>query len=92
MEIPGLVQPVARAFDFVEAEVRAQLGDLSKQKKADVIRLLEGYEPTIFETRGMPRLAPHRQWMEVEGARPVAGRPYPVAPQQIGRASCRERV
>ena len=54
MEIPGLVPPVARAFDFVEAEVRAQLGDLSKQKKADVIWLLEGYEPTIFETRGMP--------------------------------------
>ena len=54
MEIPGLVQPVAREFDFVEAEMQAQLGDLSKQKKADVIWLLEGYEPTIFETRGMP--------------------------------------
>jgi len=51
MEIPGLVPPVARAFDFVEAEVQAQLGDLSKQKQADIIRLLEGYEPTVFETR-----------------------------------------
>jgi len=87
MEIPGLVPPVARAFDFVEAEVRAQLGDLSKQKQADIIRLLESYEPTVFETRDMPQLAPHRQWdldiMEVEGARPVAGRPYPVAPQHL---------
>jgi len=87
MEIPGLVPPVARAFDFVEAEVRAQLGDLSKQKQVDIIRLLEDYEPTVFETRNMPRLAPHRQWdldiTEVEGAQPVAGRPCPVAPQHL---------
>ena len=45
------------------------------------------YEPTVFATRDMPRLAPHRQWdldiTEVEGARPVAGRPYPVAPQYL---------
>ena len=59
--------------------MRAQFGDLSKQKQADIIRLLEGYEPNVFETRDMPRLAPHRQCdldiTEVEGARPVAGRP-----------------
>jgi len=35
----------------------------------------------------MPCLAPHRQWdldiTEEEGARPVAARPYPVAPQHL---------
>jgi len=35
----------------------------------------------------MPRLAPHRHWdldiTEMEGARPQAGRPYPVAPQHL---------
>ena len=30
MDIPGLVPPTTRGFDFVEAEVRAQLGDLSR--------------------------------------------------------------
>jgi hypothetical protein len=32
MDIPGLVPPNTRPFDFVEAEVRAQLGDLSLKK------------------------------------------------------------
>jgi len=76
--------------------VRAQFGDLSKQKQADIIRLLEGYEPNVFETRDMPRLAPHRQWdldiTEVEGVRPVAGRPYPVAPQHLPKLNCRIAV
>ena len=35
----------------------------------------------------MPRSAPHRHWdldiTEMEGARPQAGRPYPVAPQHL---------
>jgi len=35
----------------------------------------------------MPRLAPHRHWdldiTEMEGARPQACRPYPVAPQHL---------
>jgi len=96
MEIPGLVPPVARAFDFVKAEVRALLGDLSKEKQDDIIRLLEGYEPTVFETRDMPRLTPHRQWdldiMEVERARPVAGRPYPVAAQHLPELNCQNAV
>jgi len=76
IEIPGLVPPSARAFDFVEAEVQAQLGDLSQQKQADIIRVLEGYKPTVFDIWQMPLLALHRQWFlditEVEGARLVA--------------------
>ena len=35
----------------------------------------------------MPRLAPNRHWdldiTKMEGARPQAGRPYPVAPQYL---------
>jgi len=71
----------------VEAEVRAQLGDLSRNKQDAIVRILEGYEPTVFETRKMPHLAPHRQVdidiTEVEGARPVVGRPYSVSPQHL---------
>ena len=52
-------------------------------KQDAIVSLLETYEPTVFETRTIPRLAPHRQWdldiTEEEGARPVATHPYPVA-------------
>ena len=51
------------------------------------MRILEGYKQTVFETRDMPRLAPHCQWdldiTKVEGTRPVAGQPYPVSPQHL---------
>jgi len=49
MDILGLVPPTTRAFDFVEAEVRAQLGDLSRKKQDSIVRILEGYEPAVFE-------------------------------------------
>ena len=63
------------------------LGDLSRKKQDVIVRILEGYEPMVFETRDMPRLVPHRQWdlniTEVEGAWPVAGWPYLVSPQHL---------
>ena len=87
MDIPGIVAPGERSFDFVEAEVREQLIHLSRQKQDTIVGILGTYEPTVFETREMPRLAPHRHWdldtTEMEGARPQAGRPYPVAPQHL---------
>jgi len=87
MDIPGLVPPIINAFDFVEAEVRTQLGDLSRKKQDVIVRILEGFEPTVFETCDMLRLAPHCQWdldiKEVEGARPVTGLLYPVSPQHL---------
>jgi len=97
-EIPGLNLTTERSFDFVEAEVRTQLSHLSRMKQDAIVSLLETYEPTVFETRTMPRLAPHRQWdlditeewdLDItegiieEGTRPVAARPYPVAPQHL---------
>ena len=86
-KIPGLNIPTERSFDFVETEVRTQLSHLSRMKQDAIVSLLETYEPTVFDTRTMPRLAPHRQWdldiTEEEGARPVAAHPYPVAPQHL---------
>ena len=87
MDIPGLVSPTTRAFHFVRTKVCVHLGDLSRKKQDVIVRILEGYEPTVFETRDMPRLVPHRQWdlnfTEVEGAWPVAGWPYLVSPQHL---------
>jgi len=87
MEIPGLVAPGERSFDFVGAEVREQLSHLSRQKQDTNVGILGTYEPTVFETREMSRLAPHRHWdldiTEMESARPQAGCPYPVAPQHL---------
>ena len=86
-EIPGLNSPTERSFDFFETEVRTQLSRLSHMKQDAIVSLLETYEPTVFDTRTMPRLAPPRQWdldiTDEEGARPVAARPYPVAPQHL---------
>jgi hypothetical protein len=67
----------------VRVDTQKSLG----KKQDAIVRILDGYEPTVFETRDMPRLAPHHQWdldiTEVEGARPVAGWPYPVSPQHL---------
>jgi len=56
-------------------------------KQDAIMSLLETCKPTVFKTRTIPRLAPHRQLdldiTEEEGARPVAARPYPVAPQHL---------
>jgi len=59
MDIPGLVAPGERSFGFVEAEVQEQLSHLSRQKKETIVGILGTYEPTVFETREMSRLAPH---------------------------------
>ena len=73
----------------MEAEVQEQLSHLYRQKQDTIVGILGTYEPTIFETREVPRLAPpwHRHWdlniTEMEGARPQAGRPYPVAAQHL---------
>jgi len=71
----------------VEAEVRDQLSHLSLEKLDAIVGILGGYEPTVFETRKMQRLAPPQHWdldiTEMEGARPQAGRPYLVAPQHL---------
>ena len=57
----------------------------------DILQILRGYEPTVFETRTIPRLAPHRDLDltidETPGARPVASRPYPVATQHLPELS-----
>ena len=87
MDISGLMAPGERSFDFVGAEVREQLSHLSRQKQDTNVGILGTYEPTVFETREMSRLAPHRHWdldiTEMESARPQAGCPYPVAPQHL---------
>jgi len=79
--------PSERSFEFVEAKVREQLSHLSRQKQDTIVGILGTYEPTVFETREMPRLAPHCHWdldiTEMEGARPQVGRSYPVAPQNL---------
>ena len=83
MDIPGIVAPGERSFDFVEAEVQEQLSHLSRQNEI----LLWGFLGHTNLRCEMPRLAPHRHWdldiTEMEGARPQAGRPYPVAPQHL---------
>ena len=90
-EIPGLSPLGERSFDFVESEVRAQLGHLPQDMTRDILHILRGYEPTVFETRTMPRLAPHRDLDlaidETPGSRPVASRPYSVAPQHLPELS-----
>ena len=71
----------------MEAEVREQLSHLFRQKQDTIVGILGVYEPTVFETREMPHLAPHHHQhlhiTKMEGARPQAGRPYPVAPQHL---------
>ena len=73
------------------------MGDVGKElpEDAELENLVDMDIPGLvapgerFETREMPRLAPHRHWdldfTEMEGARPQAGRPYPVAPQHLPR-------
>jgi len=62
MDIPGLVTSGEQSIDFVEAEVREQLSHLSRQKQDTIVGIIGTYKPTVFETRVMPRLAPHRHW------------------------------
>ena len=94
-EIPGLNLPSSStsqqgvappsAFSFIELEVNTNLAHMSETVREGVIHRLRNYESTVFETRKLPRLAPHRgldmDITEYSGARPVAKRSYRVAPQ-----------
>jgi len=95
-EISGLRPPTERSFDFVEAEVHTQLSHLSRMKQDAIVSLLETYEPAVFETRTIPRLAPHREWdlhiTEEQGARPAAARAHPDLPELNWQISALEKV
>ena len=94
-DIPGLNLPSPSpsqqgsaspsAFSFIESEVRTHLAHMPEAVREGVIQRLRTYESTVFETRKLPRLAPRRgldmDITEYSGARPVARRPYRVAPQ-----------
>jgi hypothetical protein len=93
-DIPGLTLPSSStnqqgsspsAFSFIELEVHTNLAHVSTAVLEGVIQRLRTYEPTVFETRKLPRLTPRRgldmDITEYSGARPVTRRPYRVAPQ-----------
>jgi len=86
-DIPGLTNIPERSFDFVTSEVRTQLAHLPPEQVDEILTLLGGFESTVFDTRGMPRMSPPRQLdmdiTETPDARPVAMRHYPVAPQHM---------
>jgi len=86
-DIPGLATNPERSFDFVTSEVRTQLAHLPPDQVDRILKLLGGFESTVFETRAMPRMPPPRQIdmdiTETPDARPVAMRHYPVAPQHM---------
>ena len=87
VDVPGLVPEPTASFQFVEREVRRHLSHLPAQQVEDVLKRLRVFEPDVFETRVMPRLPPHRELdldiTERPGSRPVARRPYSVAPQHL---------
>jgi hypothetical protein len=55
---PGSATP--SAFSFIELEVHTNLAHVAVAVREGVIQRLRTYEPTVFETRRMPRLAPRR--------------------------------
>ena len=68
-DIPGLNLPppstspqgsTPSAFSFIELEVHTNLAHMSAAVREGVIQRLRTYEPTVFETRKLPRLAPRR--------------------------------
>jgi len=83
-DIPGLVPTGERSFDFIQKEGHTQLAHLSARARDIIFGVLAGFEPIVFETREMPRMAPRHQYdMDIPqrpGSRPVASRPYSVAP------------
>ena len=87
VDVPGLLAEPAASFDFVEREVRQHLAHLPDHQVEDVLARLRVFESDVFETRVMPRLPPIRELdldiTERPGSRPVARRPYPVAPQHL---------
>ena len=86
-DIPGVETAPASSFQFVEREVRQHLSHLSADRIDSVLQRLRVFEDDVFETRTMPRLPPHRQLdldiTEVPGSKPIARRPYPVAPHHL---------
>ena len=72
-------------FSFIESEVHTNLAHMPEAVREGVLQLLRTYEPTVFESRKLPRLAPRRgldmDIAEYSGARPVTRRSYPVTPQ-----------
>ena len=87
VDVPGLVPEPTASFEFVEREVRQHLSHLPDQQVEDVLARLRVFESDVFETRVMPRLPPRRELdldiTERPGSRPVARRPYSVAPQHL---------
>ncbi len=73
------------AFTFIELEVHMNLAHIPTVVREGVIQRLWTYEPTVFENRKLPRLAPRMgldmDITEYSGARPVVRRTYRVAPQ-----------
>ena len=59
-DIPGLVLTGERSFDFIQKEVHTQLAHLLARERDIILGVLAGFEPTVFETREMPRVAPRR--------------------------------
>jgi hypothetical protein len=87
--IPGLTLPSPStsqqgsapiSFSFIELEVHTNLAHMSTAVREGVIQRLRTYEPTVFETRKLPRLATRRgldmDITEYSGARPVTRRSY----------------
>ena len=59
-DIPGLVPTGERSVDFIQKEVHTQFAHLSARKMDIILGVLAGFEPTVFETREMPRMSPRR--------------------------------
>ncbi len=55
---PGSVTP--SAFSFIELEANTNLAHMPTAVHEGVIQRLRTYEPTVFETRKLPRLTPRR--------------------------------
>jgi hypothetical protein len=94
-DIPGLHLPspstrppgsaTTSTFSFIELEVNTNLAHVPTAVREGVIQRLRTYEPTVFETRKLSRLASRRgldmDITEYPGARPVVRRSYRVVPQ-----------
>jgi len=59
-DIPGLVPTGELSFDFIQKEVHTQLSHLLARERDIILGVLAGFEPTVFETREMPRMATRR--------------------------------
>ena len=59
-DIPSLVPTGERSFDFIQKEVHTELAHLPARERDTILGVLAGFEPTVFETREMPKMAPRR--------------------------------